>query len=522
MMKHNLQSTLVLLGPGAAGLLLGMNALGWRWLWLALLLASLAIGLFGLIRRQQQCIAALDELCLLLGDAPRTSVSHRAAVARLRSVLDHKISAVERMSGLARDLMRATGTLVSGFTEAVATADRQSGLTSSSRNEIEAMAECARLTSSEALGLARAGIEARDQVRGGGERVQQVADEMNALSDVVSAAAQEFASLREQVGRIEEIVAIIRNIAGQTNLLALNAAIEAARAGEQGRGFSVVADEVRELAESTGRATLNVSEIIARIGDSIDRLDHSLAQTQTVTADGVERANEAAAVLRHIAATSHQTLEAVQGIAARADNDMQSAARVLEASHAVARLADELDDQVHGCNNGLRTLMLGLVDVKGLANQLETRRELSTAILEAIEETRAHNIMVLNSRSREQMLPHIQRIQTLDGEIDHLLREARHSMGVALDPLNEVTRAYRQVRDVLLDAARAGQLESLRAKVAPQVREAYHLVKQTFDDIFTADRPAHAGEQSPPAAQTRTRTAIPPAQVPRTEDLPTS
>src|SRR5690554_1024266 len=110
MMKHNLQSTLVLLGPGAAGLLLGMNDLGWRWLWLALLLASLAIGLFGLIRRQQQCIAALDELCLLLGDASRTSVSHRAAVARLRSVLDHKISAVERMSGLARDLMRATGT----------------------------------------------------------------------------------------------------------------------------------------------------------------------------------------------------------------------------------------------------------------------------------------------------------------------------------------------------------------------------------------------------------------------------
>lgn len=521
-MKYHLETALALLLPAVAGLLLGMNALGWAWLWLALLLAALAVGLFSLRRRQRCMVAALDELCLLLGDGPQASSNHPAAVARLGGLLEQKITAVERMSGLARDLMQATGTLVSGFTEAVATADQQSALTSSSRNEIEAMAECAQLTSAEALGLAQASIEARDQVRGGGHQVQQVAEEMNALSDVVSAAAEEFASLRQQVGRVEEIVAIIRNIAGQTNLLALNAAIEAARAGEQGRGFSVVADEVRELAESTGSATLNVSEIIARIGDSIDRLNRSLEQTQTGTADGVARANEAAAVLNHIATTSHQTLEAVQGIASRADNDMQSAARVLEASSTVARLADELDDKVHGCNSGLRTLMLGLVEVKGLANQLETRREISTAILEAIEETRAHNIMVLNSRTREQMLPHIQCIQGLDREIDQLLLEVRQRVGSRVDRLGEVTQAYRQVRDTLLDAAEAGQLEQLRGKVAPRVREAYHLVKQTFDDIFTADRPAHAGDQSPSAARTRTRTAIPSEQAPLTEGWPTS
>ena len=170
-----------------------------------------------------------------------------------------------------------------------------------------------------------------------------------------------------QVGRVEEIVAIIA-ISPVVNLLALNAAIRAARAGEQA-GASAWCDEVRE--QCTGGAALNISEIIARIGDSIDRLDRSLEQTQTGTADGVARANEAAAVLNHIATTSHQTLEAVQGIASRADNDMQSAARVLEASSTVARLADELDDKVHGCNSGLRTLMLGLVEVKGLANQLK-------------------------------------------------------------------------------------------------------------------------------------------------------
>ena len=67
-MKYHLETALALLLPAVAGLLLGMNALGWAWLWLALLLAALAVGLFSLRRRQRCMVAALDELCLLLGD----------------------------------------------------------------------------------------------------------------------------------------------------------------------------------------------------------------------------------------------------------------------------------------------------------------------------------------------------------------------------------------------------------------------------------------------------------------------
>lgn len=104
---------------------------------------------------------------------------------------------------------------------------------------------------------------------------QEIAD----LLEAVRAGQDRMAELSDVLGRVGSITNSINNIARQTNLLALNASIEAARAGDAGRGFLVVANEVKELAQSTADATSEIETALSEIKSGFEHLAGTSRQT---------------------------------------------------------------------------------------------------------------------------------------------------------------------------------------------------------------------------------------------------
>ncbi|MCG9726266.1 methyl-accepting chemotaxis protein [Vibrio brasiliensis] len=138
---------------------------------------------------------------------------------------------------------------------------------------------------------------ASGQAATGQRFVQDTVLKISELSKDISASAQAVNQVEESVDSIGSVVGTIQGISEQTNLLALNAAIEAARAGEAGRGFAVVADEVRNLAQRTQQATVEIQEMISQLQSSANSAVELMEKSVVEAAEGVELVTNAGSEL---------------------------------------------------------------------------------------------------------------------------------------------------------------------------------------------------------------------------------
>jgi methyl-accepting chemotaxis protein len=184
-------------------------------------------------------------------------------------------------------------------------------ITTSSIQEVTSSAQTIADRSHEA---ARDSSEASSIAAEGRNAVSETIDTMEALKDEVLGLEDVIENLNSAGKEIGEIVNTITNIAHQTNLLALNAAIEAARAGEHGQGFTVVAGEVRKLAEESGEAAEDIGkkikEMLLKTGKAVETINRGAEKV----IDGVNVANVAGSNLDSIVASVANVNKMIQQI----------------------------------------------------------------------------------------------------------------------------------------------------------------------------------------------------------------
>lgn len=186
--------------------------------------------------------------------------------------------------------------------------------------QIQGMAGSARAVYSNSL-------ETTEKAREGSAALDRAVRQMDNTSRTVEQATMVTSNLDHYSKEIGEITGIISDIAEQTNLLALNAAIEAARAKEHGRGFSVVAEEVKKLAEQSARASDKINSLIVEIQKQIREVMLAMGKSQKEVQEGVVTINQAG--------------KAFQDILLSIDTISKETANVSDSSQVIAQISRE-------------------------------------------------------------------------------------------------------------------------------------------------------------------------------------
>jgi methyl-accepting chemotaxis protein len=231
--------------------------------------------------------------------------------------------------------------LATASQKVAASSTKQTEATSSVAAAIEQLTTSIEQSASNATEAERRARQSQEMSEKGEIEVQKAAADMSQIAESVSQTASQMAVLGEEAQKIGSIVDAIKDVADQTNLLALNAAIEAARAGEQGRGFAVVADEVRKLAERTGKSAQEITRMVNTIQEYTAKASSSMEQGSERVSEGVARANTAGLSMHDINSSSEVVLDSVGDISSALSEQKTASIDIAKNVERIAQITEE-------------------------------------------------------------------------------------------------------------------------------------------------------------------------------------
>ncbi len=328
-----------------------------------------------------------DETDDLLRSVCGMMLNLRELVRRVQGTGDRVATAARELSGAIQrvregnqDISTTVSDVAQGVTQQRELLENTAGLIRKSASEVELNADRAR----EAFGFA---AEANQRAGTGVEISRLAIEKMRTVFERMEQSSGMVFDLEAKTRHVHQITEIITSVAHRTNLLSLNASIEAARAGEAGRGFSVVADEIRKLSESAGRSAEEITKLVHEIQsdtgqvademrqssqaigegrEDINTIADSLEQISTSVSEAAARSEEIfhgedshsrnadrmVASIEQIAKGVHDKADAIDEVSRTTRDQLGAVSTVVESSHELASLAEELRGVLHDFRTG--------------------------------------------------------------------------------------------------------------------------------------------------------------------------
>jgi methyl-accepting chemotaxis protein len=313
-------------------------------------------------------------------------------------------SSIEQMVRSVKQVLENTEALA----EAAVDTSSSMGEMATSMREVDASAEETARLSNQVVASAESGQT----------KMVQTIEGMEAIREATETAERVIRNLGSRTREIGAIVDVIDDVADETNLLALNAAIIAAQAGEQGKAFSVVADEIKELADRVLASTKEIGGLIRAVQEEGSNAIGAIEKGAASVASGVDLSAEAGESLEEITRASRESGTRIAGIVSAVREQARAATHVVELMERVRSGVEQIRAAAQEQDRGNEVVHSSSVAMREVAQQVrgttEEQARGSGRIRESVEGVR-EAVEQINSALQEQSTACRSAVELLEG-----------------------------------------------------------------------------------------------------------